>query len=313
MNKLMDRIFSAMNNGEDLILDQLSNDIQLANEDGGLDTREYSITPNGDGSSTIHDKVNNEDTTASENQNGIELKDAPKNTNPEIKVGGLVTWKDNNGNQLEGKLVSIADDGTCTIDSNGKQSLVNKELLTAMSDQPQATDHDQDQVQSGQGADQNQPVESAPSNGQQNFSKSRARKFLVNSKGEMMAMGWESSLGKLAKEHPDWKMVDMYDLDAYKNAITKKFSSFSPENQRVFTKTYRLYAVLDKSGKLQHIVDIDNAKGLVSKNPGWTMMKRYEYFKSLQDKMAGFSDVAKKAVLDSMEGCSLSTANKIIF
>lgn len=277
MNKLMTRIYSAMNNGEGPILDQLENDIQIAKEDGKLDTEEYNISPMEDGSVVIHDKVNNEDTKAVDTGEGITLSEIPGNTREDLVIGSPVTWVDSSGNSNTGRLIEI-NGGLSQVELNNKIITVNTDLLNQM------------KLTEDRG-----------------FSKSRARKYLVDGGGNLMAMGWESSLGKLQKDHPEWKLVSEYDLNAFKNGIEKRFSSFSLENQKLFTKQNRRYVVLDATGKLQHIVDIDNAKGLVEKNKDWTMVKEAAYNQKLQEKLAKFSDTTKNLILKNLKG-GLNTA-----
>lgn len=253
MNKLMTRIFSAMDNKESMILDQLETDIDIAKKDGKLDTEEYNITPMEDGSVVIHDKVNNELTKAVDTDEGITLSEIPGNTIKDLVINGPVTWIDNSGNSSTGRLLEI-NGGLSQVELNGKIITVNTDLLNQM----ETTN--------------------------KGFSKSRARKYLIDSSGNPVAMGWESSLGKLMKDHPDWKLVSEYDLHAYANKVTKKFSNFSEENQKLFTKPYRRYAILDSTGKHLYTVDMSNVKGILDKNPGWTAMKEVEFNKSQQKK-----------------------------
>jgi hypothetical protein len=67
--KFMTRIFSAINNEETEVLEQLDKDIDIAKEDGSCDTDQYTITASDD-KVILHDKVNNEDTEIIENENG---------------------------------------------------------------------------------------------------------------------------------------------------------------------------------------------------------------------------------------------------
>lgn len=270
MNILMQRIFTAVNNGEDLILDQIQNDIQLANEMGSIDRKQYSIIKEDNNIYSIYDKVHGEVTKAIDSDHGINLTDVPKSN---LAIGDSVTWRDGERNKT-GRLISVGDD-TSQVDCDGKILSINTRSLSKME----------------------------VSN--QNYSKTRARHFLVDPKGNLMATGWESSLGKLLKEHPDWKMVDQYNIDNYISGFQKKFSNFDPENQKLFTRPYRRYVILDEHGKFRFMVDITNAKGLIAQNPGWTMIKEVEYNKSLQKKFSMFSEESKQIL---MERGSLSTA-----
>lgn len=57
--KFAQRIFTAQENHEDELLNQVENDIEIAKEDGVLDTDEYTMTSDGD-KVTVFDKINNE-------------------------------------------------------------------------------------------------------------------------------------------------------------------------------------------------------------------------------------------------------------
>lgn len=254
MNRLMQRIYSAMTNGENPVLDQVQNDIQLAKEFGEIDRSQYNMKSRDDGSILIHDKVHNEDTRAIDSEHGINLTEVPKNN---LAVGDSVTWRDGERNR-SGKLISVGDD-TSHVDCDGKILSINTRSLSKMESE------------------------------NKEYSKSRARHFLVDPKGNLMATGWESSLGKLLKDHPDWKMVDQYNIDGYVADFQKRFSNLDPENQKLFTKPYRRYVILDDKGKFRFMVDITNAKGLLAQNPGWTMVREVEYNQSLQKRFSNFS------------------------
>lgn len=70
--KLMSRIFSAQDSGETEVLRQFETDIEIAKEDGILDTEEYSIVSDEDGID-IYDKVNDEFTKVEESEEEIQL------------------------------------------------------------------------------------------------------------------------------------------------------------------------------------------------------------------------------------------------
>jgi hypothetical protein len=65
----MNRIFSAIANNEDQVLDQLNKDIDIAKEDGICDADQYTITANDD-KIILHDKINDEDTEIINLENG---------------------------------------------------------------------------------------------------------------------------------------------------------------------------------------------------------------------------------------------------
>lgn len=273
MNKLMTRIYSAMNAGEDLLLDQLQDDLHTAKVDGSIDTPEYKITAMGDDTLVIKDKINNELTRAIPQEDGIKLQEVIKTQDPTptqtLTLNGPVTWVDGTGASNTGKLLEINGD-ISTVLVNDRKVTVQTKLLNKMGES------------------------------QVEFSKSRARKFLVDKNNNIMATGWESSLGKLKKDHPDWKQVDSYDVSAYNSKIQKRFSSFSEENQKIFTKPYRRFAILDTNGKLKYITDVSNVGGLLKKNPGFTSMKEVEYRKSLQKSLKNFSDANREMIINNI-------------
>lgn len=268
MNHLTNRIYSALAEGEDEVLNQLEDDIMLASSCGEVNTLQYRIFTSSVGDLIINDKIHNEDTIVSKGDDDvIKLEDLP-NDKPQSKivVGREVSWTDASGNHYKGKVLRANDENgdVTTVESNGKKISVKKDLIKPI--------------------DKKKDMNST-------FSKSRARKYLINKNGIPEAFGWESSLGRIAKSHPDWKLVSEYDLNAYKNSLTKKFSMMSDDTQRSFTRPYRRYAVLDNKGELVHIVDITNAKGMVMKNPGWTMVREREYRQSLQSKFVKDQDI----------------------
>lgn len=261
MNKLISRLYSAMANNEDLVVDQLENDIKLASEVGELDTTEYSIFSDDSGRMIIHDKVNDEFSEVVSSDDVIELRDIPAVKPKEInfKVGDTVNWKTANGDLKTGtvenkrKSSDPNESGFVTVKlDDGTLVKVEKDKLTL--------DREMNAV----------------------FSKSRARKYLVDKNNNLIAFGWESSLGRLAKENPSYQIKSEYDINAYRNKIDKAFSNFSLENQKIFTKPYRRYVILDGTGKRVTTVDITNAKGIVKKNPSYTAVKEVEYNKSRQ-------------------------------
>jgi hypothetical protein len=65
----MNRIFSAIANNEDQVLDQLNKDIDIAKEDGICEADQYTITASDD-KIILHDKINDEDTEIINLENG---------------------------------------------------------------------------------------------------------------------------------------------------------------------------------------------------------------------------------------------------
>jgi len=208
MNKLMVRIFTAIENGEDAVLDQISSDIALTKELGPQKTKQYDTSLDKDGNVLIHDKVNNQVTKAVDNGNEILLED----------INNFDTKK------------------------STKQ-----------------------------------------------FSNSRRRKFLVDKNGNLIAYGWDTSLGKLLNDNPGSRFEDHYDLNKYCESINARFSEFSEENQKYFARTTSRWAVLDDKGNLKGFYDILTSKTLVAQNENWKMIKRKDYLQEQSNKLACFS------------------------
>lgn len=253
MNRLRTRIYSAMANGEHLILDQLDNDIRMASETGRLDTEQYTITfSNGFG--LIYDKVNREYSEISISDDVIELKDYPNNDNKtkSLSKGDKVSWTNADGTTESGVIQNpnVGDNYALITCGHGYRK-VNRDLLTKSSMNT-------------------------------TFSKSRARKYLVDQNNNLIAFGWEQSLGRLAKLNPSSTIKSEYDINKYRDKVQAAFSNFSLENQKLFTKPYRRYVILDQSNKYVTTVDVTNAKGIIQKNPTYTAIKEVEYNKSRQ-------------------------------
>lgn len=108
MNHLMTRLFSAMNNAEDPILDQLDYDLQKAYSEGSMNTEEYSIKRSGN-NLVLFDKIHSETTIATPSGDSFTLKDGDIVQTP---VG-------------KGKFIS-ANNNTAVIEQGG--NLVNHDL-----------------------------------------------------------------------------------------------------------------------------------------------------------------------------------------
>lgn len=236
-----------------------------------IDTSQYSMKST-DGGVLIHDKVNDQLTKATNTDSGITLEDVSKTP----KVDDEVTWVGTAGDKCIGILKGINGD-LADVEVSGTIIQVKLELLNKMDNQ------------------------------NKQFSKSRARKFVIDDKNNLIATGWESSLGRILKDNQDYRMISSYDIDGYQFEITKKFSNLSEENQKLFTKPYRRYVVLDEEGKYKYLVDISNAKGLIAKNPGWSLIRESVYRRGLQEKLANFSEDTVNALMNEFEG-SMSTA-----
>lgn len=126
MNKLMQRIFTAQDRKEDKLLNQVQDDLELAQMEGQLDTDEFSMKKDNNGNIIVHDKVNNEDTKFTINDNEFTMEDL---SNKLIELGTQVTWTDSDGTLHEGILVSI-NDNYATVNENGVNILVEYNLLT---------------------------------------------------------------------------------------------------------------------------------------------------------------------------------------
>lgn len=91
-NKFMTRIFSAMENQEDAVLNQIQNDLEIAKEDGSLESDQYNITYKGDDTYEVEDKVNNETTIVKDDDNDmimVDSEDLVTEPNPEVELGGI--------------------------------------------------------------------------------------------------------------------------------------------------------------------------------------------------------------------------------
>jgi hypothetical protein len=97
----MDRLFSAMENKEDRVLDQIGHDIQLAKENNVLETKEYKITKDGK-DVIIHDNIHNQDTKVTSGPDGFEMED----------VTGKITHKFSNTESTEAVKDSVVLDKT---------------------------------------------------------------------------------------------------------------------------------------------------------------------------------------------------------
>lgn len=249
---LMRRIFTAIANEEDQVLDQIEKDIATAKESGSLITDEYDLRRQLDGSITIKDKVNNEVTRAVENDNNIELSPVRS-----LIVGSSVTWVDGSGTRHIGTLMST--------EGELSKVLLNGKLITVKT------------------------INLSQGNGTstKNYSKARASMFLVDENGNLRAYGWLQSLSAMKKAHPKWKIITNYDWNALNNGL-KNIRQFSESLQKHFTRSTRRWAVCDKNMKLVGIFDVTNAKGLVKLNPGYSMMKEKDWNFRTQPKVSGF-------------------------
>lgn len=278
MNKFMTRMYAAQESGESPILDQIFSLIDQARSEGSVDTNDLKLTKQGDGSINIHDKTHNENTIAKPDEaGGIKLVEEIADSSPELEVGQLVSWKDKSGNACTGKLIEI-NGGLSQVQKGDEVISVSTDLLNQMN-----------------------------SNETHGFSSCTAsRRYLVDEKNNIMAFGYKSSLGKLAKDHPNWRMLTQYDFNAFKRKLNKRFSNLSEENQKIFTRQNRRFAILN-GNKLETIVDIDNVKGILNKNPGWTAMRETEYNRSIQKKFSNMSESTKKLI---KSGSLFETANQ---
>lgn len=123
--KLMQRIFCAYKNQEDLVLNQIQNDIEIAKEDGRLETEQYSIIADDEGID-IYDKVNDEITHIDEKDDVYQMS-VPTHV-PELPLGTSVMWMDDSGIMQEGTLEAINGD-IATVSINGAPNSIKYDLL----------------------------------------------------------------------------------------------------------------------------------------------------------------------------------------
>jgi hypothetical protein len=140
MSKLLTRIYSAIENQEDELLDQIENDIDIALEDGQMEADDYRIEKIDDSNVKIHDKVNDEDTFAIVSDSNIDLTDVQPLIEPEIPVGATVSWIDDNGTVHKGELletgehtVSVQDQDKVVTMSKNSIKLLNKKKRKSFS------------------------------------------------------------------------------------------------------------------------------------------------------------------------------------
>lgn len=198
----MTRIFSAIENEEVLITEQFYSDIVETQFNGGIDTPDYDMQLQSDGSIDITDKVTGEGTKAVVAPEGIKL--------------------------------------------TAKES-----------------------------------AEKDP----------RSPAYLVDKDNSLIAEGSIENLKPIQEKKPETKIVDKFDFEQFNVLLNKKFSKFSLDNQRLFTKPYKQFAVLNQFGKLHVITEIGNATDLVNKNPGWSMVRMREYNLSKQPKQVSFTNI----------------------
>lgn len=140
-NKFMTRVFSAIENEESEVLNQIESDLSMAKEDGSLDTEEYSIDYS-DGVYTLIDKPNAETTVIKEIPEDqsyymMDIMDAnkaiPEPTSNGISVGMRVIWLDQLGEKHSG-IVSEINDGNATVIENATALTVPTDQLQSVTE-----------------------------------------------------------------------------------------------------------------------------------------------------------------------------------
>lgn len=131
--KLMSRIFSAIDNKEDDLVTQFQDDLELTRAQKELNTEEYSMYTQPDGSIVVHDKINDEDTKITEIDDNYQME--PVMQNPyAINKGDEVHWLDANGNLMKGTLDHFDGPYAHIINDLGNEVVVDAALLAKTTD-----------------------------------------------------------------------------------------------------------------------------------------------------------------------------------
>lgn len=123
MNRFITRIYSAIENKEDEVLNQIERDLLIADEDGELDTQEYTMTKSEDGSIDILDKGTGEVSKADITDNEVSV------TESDIPINSIVTWEDEAGNEVSGRILSESDNYLEVRKPNGEKLNIRKDLV----------------------------------------------------------------------------------------------------------------------------------------------------------------------------------------
>lgn len=138
--KFMQRVFSAIDNQESEVLDQIQKDIEIAREDGSLTSEQYDIEVT-DGRTMITDKINNEVTEVVGDAPEYYMKEYIVEDNPtevptsleEVQLNAAinseVTWRNELGEVQVGILTEVLGD-TATVMQDGVSTSMPLAMLT---------------------------------------------------------------------------------------------------------------------------------------------------------------------------------------
>lgn len=132
--KLMSRIFAAIENKEDEITTQFQDDLELTKAQKELNTEEYSMYAQSDGSIVVHDKINNEDTKITEVDDNYQMEPIVMENPDAINKGDEVHWLDPDGNLMKGTLEHFDGPYAHIINDLGEEIVVDAALLAKTTD-----------------------------------------------------------------------------------------------------------------------------------------------------------------------------------
>lgn len=116
ITKFAQRLFSAQDEQEDVVLNQIENDINIAKEDGIVNTEEYLITADKGGNLSVFDKVNEEITLIKEEGDEFVLSDMSE-VQDEVPLNSEVSFDDGSGVVKVGTLLKVdGEDATVLVD-----------------------------------------------------------------------------------------------------------------------------------------------------------------------------------------------------
>lgn len=127
ITKFAQRLFSAQDEQEDVVLNQIENDINIAKEDGIVNTEEYLITADKDGNISVFDKVNEEITLIKEEGDEFVLSGISE-VQDNIPLNSEVSFDDGSGVVKVGTLLKVdGEDATVLVD--GTELVVDYAIL----------------------------------------------------------------------------------------------------------------------------------------------------------------------------------------
>lgn len=146
--KFMQRIFSAVENKESEVLDQIQKDIEIALEDGSINTEEYDISVSDD-KVLLLDKVNNETTEilgnapeyylkeyVEEQNDSIPQPESINDTDNSLKINTSVKWVNELGEDQVGILTEINGD-LATVNQDGVSIIVPVGIISSVDEYKQ--------------------------------------------------------------------------------------------------------------------------------------------------------------------------------